>query len=143
MVRPFAALISLLGALTLVEHLAGINLGIDTLLFDEAPGAVATTAPGRMGPPASISFLLLGAGLLLLGGGGARAALGQRRRDRSHRDLGAGHHWTRLWRERGLRDRAGHRRRAADRDDDRRAGRRADGGRARARSAGGAAGRPA
>ncbi len=61
-----------IGGLTLLQHLTGTNLGIDTLLFDERPGAPATVAPGRMGPPASICFLVLGAALLLCGGG-ARA----------------------------------------------------------------------
>src|SRR5690242_3895686 len=37
-----AAVIGVLGALTLSEHLVGWNLGIDELLFHEAPGAAAT-----------------------------------------------------------------------------------------------------
>ncbi len=56
---------ALIGGLTLFQHLTGVNLGIDTLLFDEPPGARATSAPGRMGPLASLVFLLLGGGLLL------------------------------------------------------------------------------
>jgi len=67
--RTFALAAAALGALTLFEHLSRLNLGIDTLLFDEAPGARATAAPGRMGPPASTSFLLIGSGVALLGGG--------------------------------------------------------------------------
>src|SRR6185503_7287711 len=59
LLRILAVPVALLGGLTLAEHAFSVNLGIDTLLFDEAPGAVATMAPGRMGPPASISFLLL------------------------------------------------------------------------------------
>jgi PAS domain S-box-containing protein len=55
-----------LGGLTLSEHLTGVDLGIDTLLFDEPPGAAGTVAPGRMGPPASASFLTLGVALVLL-----------------------------------------------------------------------------
>jgi PAS domain S-box-containing protein len=62
--RIFAAGSALLGGLTLFQHLTGINLGIDTLLFSEPPGAKGTVAPGRMGPIASTSYLLLGAGLL-------------------------------------------------------------------------------
>lgn len=54
-----------IGALTLFEHITGFNLGIDTLLFDEREGAVATAAPGRMGPPAAISFLAIGAAIFL------------------------------------------------------------------------------
>ena len=50
----------------------GADLRIDTLLFDELPGAAATVAPGRMGPPGSVCFLVLGTALLLCSGG-ARA----------------------------------------------------------------------
>ncbi len=68
LVRVLAVLLGLLGGLTLVEHVSGLDLGIDTFLFDEAPGAAATMAPGRMGPPASLSYLLLGLGLFLAAG---------------------------------------------------------------------------
>jgi PAS domain S-box-containing protein len=54
------------GGLTFVEHLSGKDFGIDQLLFHEPPGAAATASPGRMGPPASASFLLSGLALLLL-----------------------------------------------------------------------------
>jgi PAS domain S-box-containing protein len=63
--QALALIVAIVGGLTLFEHLTGINIGIDTLLYNELPGAVATVAPGRMGPPASTSFLLLGTGLLL------------------------------------------------------------------------------
>jgi signal transduction histidine kinase/CheY-like chemotaxis protein len=72
LVRALAAVVGLIGALTVFEHLSGINLGIDTVLFDEPAGARATTAPGRMGPPASLSFSVLATGLWLATGG-ARA----------------------------------------------------------------------
>ena len=55
-----------IAALTFAEHLSGADLGIDQQLFDEPPGASATASPGRMGPPASLSFTLAGAALLLL-----------------------------------------------------------------------------
>ena len=55
-----------IGAATLSQHLFGWNLGIDELLFTEAPGAAATMSPGRMGPPAALSFLLAGSSLLLV-----------------------------------------------------------------------------
>src|SRR5205814_901085 len=65
---------------TLVEHLTGINLGIDTLLFKRPWGQSAAAAPMRMGPPASLSFLMIGIALLLLNfgkrGRGAGAVLG-------------------------------------------------------------------
>ena len=66
LVRGLGWLVAALGGLTLLEHVTGWNLGIDTLLFDEAPDARATAAPGRMGPPAATSFLLLGSALALL-----------------------------------------------------------------------------
>ena len=61
-----AAVVAILGLLTLSEHVMGWNLGIDQLLFEEAHGALATTSPGRMGPPASSCFTLTGIALLLL-----------------------------------------------------------------------------
>src|SRR5262245_49810509 len=64
--RAGAAIVCALGALTLSEHLIGWNLGIDQLLFTEPPGEIATTSPGRMGPPASTSLALIGLALLLL-----------------------------------------------------------------------------
>jgi PAS domain S-box-containing protein len=59
-----AAVVFLVGALTLLEHALGIDLGIDQLLATEPPGAAATTSPNRIGPPGSLSLMLLGAGLL-------------------------------------------------------------------------------
>jgi signal transduction histidine kinase len=74
-----AAAVVLIGALTLSEHLVGWDLGVDQLLFREAPGAAATASPNRMGPNACISFVLAGSALLLLFRGTARAiALAQR-----------------------------------------------------------------
>lgn len=55
----------LVGALTLTEHIIGVDFGIDTLIFDEPAGQVATAAPGRMGPPAAFSFVLLGIAIFL------------------------------------------------------------------------------
>src|SRR5262245_44583392 len=60
--------VALVGGLTLVEHLTGVDLGIDTLLFDDPWGQAAATAPMRMGPPASTAFVLTGTALVLLHG---------------------------------------------------------------------------
>src|SRR5690606_14333937 len=49
----------LVGLATLFEHLTGLDLGIDTLLFAEVPGSPATTSPNRMGPPSAIGFGML------------------------------------------------------------------------------------
>jgi signal transduction histidine kinase/ActR/RegA family two-component response regulator len=65
MSRALAAFVATIGGLTLLEHITDVNFGIDTLLFDKAWGQKASAAPMRMGPPASVSFLILGAALLL------------------------------------------------------------------------------
>ena len=64
--RACAGLAAVVGGLTLFQHLGGHDFRIDQLLFHETPGALATASPGRMGPPASASFLLSGVALLLL-----------------------------------------------------------------------------
>ncbi len=63
--RWTAAFIALIGGLTLLEHLSGVSLGIDTILFNRPWGQRAAAAPMRMGPPASTAFLILGAALFL------------------------------------------------------------------------------
>ncbi|MBI5923669.1 MAG: EAL domain-containing protein [Betaproteobacteria bacterium] len=57
----------LLGLLTLVEYLGGVNLGIDQLLFYEPPGMVGTLAPGRMAPTSALCFVFIGVALLANG----------------------------------------------------------------------------
>jgi signal transduction histidine kinase/CheY-like chemotaxis protein len=64
--QGFSFFALVIGGATLSEHIAGWDLGIDQLLFREPAGAIATTSPGRMGLPASISFALLGIALLSL-----------------------------------------------------------------------------
>jgi signal transduction histidine kinase/ActR/RegA family two-component response regulator len=66
LVRVLGAFVALVGLLTLIEHIGNWNFGIDTLLFDEPPGAMATASPGRMGPPASSGLFALGCVLVLL-----------------------------------------------------------------------------
>lgn len=61
----FAGASTLIALLTLSQYAFGINLGIDTFLFDEPPGSPATNAPGRMGFPAITTFTLLGTSLIL------------------------------------------------------------------------------
>jgi PAS domain S-box-containing protein len=61
-----AALVAVIGGLTFIEHVSGWAIGIDRMLSGEPPFEPGTVAPGRMGPPASIAFLLLGIGLLLM-----------------------------------------------------------------------------
>lgn len=62
----FATIPALLGFLTLLQHIFGVNFGIDTYFFSEAPGARATSAPGRMGVPASTTLTLIGIAVILL-----------------------------------------------------------------------------
>ena len=68
------SLVIVLGASTLFQHLTGWNLGIDELLFREAPGAIGTASPNRMGPNASLSLCLAGFAFLLLQHRSERAA---------------------------------------------------------------------
>jgi FtsH-binding integral membrane protein len=43
-----------------------LSLGIDEALVRDVPGAVATSAPGRMGVNTALAFVLVGAALLML-----------------------------------------------------------------------------
>jgi PAS domain S-box-containing protein len=63
--RILAAVTLGLAGLTLMEHITGANLGIDTLIFNRAWGQRAATAPMRMGIPASSSYCLLAIALFL------------------------------------------------------------------------------
>jgi signal transduction histidine kinase len=55
-----------IGALTFLEHTTGWDLRIDELLAFEPAGVIARASPNRMGPPASIAFLLIGLSLVLI-----------------------------------------------------------------------------
>jgi signal transduction histidine kinase len=65
-----ASLAAVIGAVTLSEHLVGWDAGIDQLLFAETPGAAGTASPNRMGPNASLSFVLVSSALWRLARGG-------------------------------------------------------------------------
>lgn len=58
-----------IAAVTLLEYLLGIDLGIDQLLFREQASAIVTGIPGRMSPLTAACFVLLGSATLI----GARA----------------------------------------------------------------------
>ena len=64
--RILGATVLILGTLTFAENITGWNLGIDQLLAKEPLGVIAMVSPNRMGLPASLSFILFGAGLLSL-----------------------------------------------------------------------------
>jgi hypothetical protein len=63
--RSLAVFVSTIGGLTLLEHLFGINFGIDTMVLARDWGQHAAMAPMRMGPPASTSLTILGVALVL------------------------------------------------------------------------------
>ncbi len=61
-----AAVVLLIGTLTLIQYGFQLNLGIDQLIFKEAVTAVATASPGRMAPNTALSFSLIGIALLMV-----------------------------------------------------------------------------
>jgi len=61
--RILAAVVALIGLLTLAEHVAGLDLGIDQLLFID-PSTEAR--PGRMDPATTVMLILMGVELSML-----------------------------------------------------------------------------
>lgn len=61
-----AGLLTLLGAAQLLQELFALDLGIDQMLFREAPGAIQTERPGRMSPLTAFTFVAIGAAILLV-----------------------------------------------------------------------------
>ncbi|WP_339458915.1 ATP-binding protein [Nodularia spumigena] len=64
--RICAAIVTLIGLLTLSQYLFGWNLGIDELLFTDKPDAIFTSHPGRMGFNTALNFILVGIALEIL-----------------------------------------------------------------------------
>ncbi|HEX7331140.1 MAG TPA: ATP-binding protein [Pyrinomonadaceae bacterium] len=64
--QVFAVIVSLVGLITLSEHLFGWNSGLDQLLFHESRAEAGRSFPGRMGVASSLNFSLLGPALLLM-----------------------------------------------------------------------------
>jgi signal transduction histidine kinase/CheY-like chemotaxis protein len=58
-----------IGCATLLEYLTGQSLGLDQLLFRDAPGAIHTSQPGRMSPNSAGAFIFCGCALVLLARG--------------------------------------------------------------------------
>ena len=59
-------LVGLIGGTVIFQYLTGIDLGIDTLLmFDRTWGRLGVITPGRMGPPGSLSWTIIGFTLFL------------------------------------------------------------------------------
>ncbi|GGY84447.1 hypothetical protein GCM10011613_31720 [Cellvibrio zantedeschiae] len=60
--------VAFIGALNLLQYMVDADFGFNhQLLFGREWGRAATMAPGRFGPPASISFVIIGISLALLG----------------------------------------------------------------------------
>lgn len=64
--RCIAALVILLGIVTMFQYAAGADLGIDNLLLTEMPGAPGTSHPGRMSLQEALVFVMTGTALFLL-----------------------------------------------------------------------------
>ncbi len=71
-VVTLGAVVGLAGLLILLQHIVGADFGFNhQLLFGRTWGQGTTVTPGRVGPPASTSFTLIGVAFVLL----ARAGL--------------------------------------------------------------------
>ncbi len=63
-------LVAAIGAATIFQYVSGVDLRIDTfLMFDRPWGRRGVIVPGRMGPPGSLSWTLIGTSVVLLSGG--------------------------------------------------------------------------
>lgn len=60
--------VSLIGLLTLIQYIFGINLGIDQLLMRDYMASSLSSHPGRMAPPTALNFALTGTSLLIISG---------------------------------------------------------------------------
>lgn len=63
--RAAAWVVVAIGSATLLQHVTGVDLGIDQLLFSERTGATATQSPNRMGPVASLCLTAFGLARIL------------------------------------------------------------------------------
>ena len=70
-----AAVVLLVGLLTLSEHLFGWDLGIDQLLFQETVNQAGLSFPGRMGVASTLNCSFLGVSLLFLNAHSSRRFL--------------------------------------------------------------------
>gem|GEM_PF-942431 len=59
-------LVGLIGAVTLIQYMSGMNLGIDELFMDHYI-TLKTSNPGRMAPNTALCFVLVGAALVAIG----------------------------------------------------------------------------
>lgn len=61
-----AGIVVLIGLLTLLEYITGLNLGIDDILFKDKLAKSLIPFPGRMGANTALTFVFLGCALLIL-----------------------------------------------------------------------------
>jgi signal transduction histidine kinase/ActR/RegA family two-component response regulator len=66
-----------IGALTMFEYVAGVDLGIDELIAHDWPFPESARHPNRMSPNAALSFVLAGGAILLASARARLAAIGQ------------------------------------------------------------------
>ena len=64
--RALAAIVVLIGGLTLLEYAGDFDLGIDQWLASDQPHSIGTSSPGRMSLATAFCFFVGGTGLLLL-----------------------------------------------------------------------------
>lgn len=67
----------LVAVATLIEHVVGVDLGVDRILFGSDPSLAIQWPPGRMAPHTAVGLLLLGTAHLLPGASQRRVVLGQ------------------------------------------------------------------
>ena len=60
------AFVLLMGFLTLVEYIYGVDLRIDELFWNDVKNPVATSNPGRMSPATAFCFFMIGTSLLFI-----------------------------------------------------------------------------
>jgi PAS domain S-box-containing protein len=65
--KTFAAIVFLIGLITVFEYLFQINSTVDQILFKDAPGAILTTIPGRMSFVLALGLTFEGMALLSAG----------------------------------------------------------------------------
>ena len=70
--QGLAAAVILIGLVTLGEYVSSSGLGIDQLLFKIEAEVTGISNTGRMAPNTAFNFILLGAGLLIIGAKSAR-----------------------------------------------------------------------
>ncbi len=64
--QAFSLGVFAIGVATLLEYISGASLGLDQLIFTEAPNTIGTYSPGRMAFNSALSFALFGLGVICI-----------------------------------------------------------------------------